>query len=326
MKRRTFLAATTAGVASLHPLGAVAQADYPSRPIRIVVGYVPGGGPDYIARAISTRLGQVLGQSVVVENRPGAGGTMATSLVVKSPADGYTLLLGETGQLEIAPYVFKDLAYDPVKDLTPLALLSDAAGVVLVTHSRTGIRTLADLVKAAKAAPGALNYGSVGPGTRQHLAVEVFKHEAGIDMVHVPYKGAGQTLPALLGGEIQILSGALQTFQSQIKAGTLHVLAVLGPKRLSLIPDVPSLSEAYPGYKGFESQSGLLAPAGLPAAIRDKLEQAIKETVAAPEVSGRLSSDGRSGQFLDAKAYGELIKDNLRKYEQAAKLAKFTPT
>lgn len=324
MQRRHFIAGS---VAAWVAGSAFAQGGYPNRPVKIIVGYVPGGGPDYIARILAPKLGQLLGQSFVVENRPGAGGNLATAMLAKMPADGYNLLLGETGQLEIAPYVYKDLPYDPVKDLTPLALVTDSAGVVLVSHTRTGIRTIADLVKAAKAQPGQLNYGSVGAGTRQHLAVEVFKAEAGIDMVHVPYKGGGQTLPALIGGEIQILSGALQTFQAHVTAGTINVLATLGPNRLKAIPNIPSLSELYPGYKGFESQSGLLAPKGLPADIRDKLAKAIQAAVESPEIRDKLSADGTRGVlYLGPEQYGALIRDNLKKYEQAAKLARIVPS
>ncbi|MGD9944727.1 MAG: Bug family tripartite tricarboxylate transporter substrate binding protein [Burkholderiaceae bacterium] len=308
-------------------MSAFGQSDYPNRPVRIFVGYVPSGGPDYIARIVAPKLSDIFGQSFVVENRPGAGGSLATAMLAKMAPDGYNLLLGETGQLEIAPYVYRNLAYDPVRDLTPIALITDAAGVVLISHERTGIKTIQDLIARAKARPDELNYGSVGAGTRQHMAIEVFKTAAGINMTHVPYKGAGQTLPAILGGEIQILSGALQTFSKYIESGTFHVLAVLGPERLKAIPNVPSLSELYPKYRGFESQAGILAPAGLPAGIRDRLAAAIKEAVDTPEIRDRLSSDGtRSVRYLGPEAYGDLIKANLKKYEEASRLAGVAPT
>lgn len=306
--------------------GAPAQ-DYPNRPVRIIVGYVPGPtGPDFSARVMAPKLAQILGAAFVVENRPGAGGTIATAQVAKSPADGYTLLLGETGQLEIAPYLNKALPYDPVKDLTPIALLTDGAGIVLISNAKTTqIKTVQALIREAKANPGKLTYGSAGIGSIHHLVMEVFKDGVGVDIGHVPYKGGGQSLPAFLGGEVSILVAALQTVWPHVRAGSAHLLAVTAPVRLPVIADVPSLAEIIPGY-GIESQLGILGPAGLPAEVVTKLSRAIKTALDSADVREKLSAEGtRTIRWSTPEEYGEMIRQNLKKYERAVRLANIRP-
>ncbi len=305
---------------------AIAQS-YPNRPVKVIVGYVPGAtGPDFSARVISEKLSQLLGQSFVVENRPGAGGTLATAFVATAPADGYTLLLGETGQLEIAPYLYKSLAYRTLQDLTPISMITDSAGIVLVSNAKTtNIRSIPDLIREAKANPGKLNYGSAGIGSIHHLVMETFKDGVGADIAHIPYKGGGQALPAFLGGEVSILVAALQTVWPHVRAGTAHLLAVSAPKRLGAIPDVPSLAEFVKGY-GLESQLGVLGPAGLPPEIVNTLSNAIKAALESPEVREKLSAGGtRTIKWTTGKEYGEVISDNLKKYEQAVRLANIRP-
>jgi tripartite-type tricarboxylate transporter receptor subunit TctC len=239
---RTWLVGT---LAALGVLGIASAQGYPNRPIRLIVGYVPGAtGPDFSARTIAPKLGQILGQSVVVENKPGAGGTIATQLVATSPADGYTLLLGETGQLEIAPHIYKSLPYKTLTDLAPIGMMTDGAGIVIVANTKTTtIRTLPDLIREAKANPGKLSYGSAGIGSIHHLVMETFKDGVGIDVTHIPYKGGGQALPAFLAGDVPILVAAYQTVAPHVQAGSAVVLAATGGKRLPALPNVPSLAE-----------------------------------------------------------------------------------
>jgi Uncharacterized protein conserved in bacteria len=316
---RAFLcAALAAFIAS----SAMAQA-YPNRPIKLLVGYVPGAtGPDFSARTVAPKLSQLLGQPVVVENRPGAGGTIATAMVASSPADGYTLLLGETGQLEIAPSVYKSLPYKTLTDLTPIGMMTDGAGIVLVANTKTtNIRSIPELIRQAKAAPGKLSYGSAGIGTIHHLIMESFKDGAGIDITHVPYKGGGQALPAFLAGDVPILVAAYQTVAPHVKAGSAVVLGATGGKRLPALPDVPSLSEFVKDYS-MESQLGILGPANMPPEVVQKLSSALKTALESPDVRETLSAGGtRPIRWTPPEEYKETIRNNLKKYERAVRLA-----
>lgn len=304
-------------------VGTALAQGYPNRPIKLIVGYVPGAtGPDFSARTIAPRLGQLLGQTVVVENKPGAGGTIATALVVNSPPDGYTLLLGETGQLEIAPHIYKSLSYKTLKDLTPIGMMTDGAGIVIVANTKTTkIRTLEDLIREAKANPGKLSYGSAGIGTIHHLVMETFRDGVGIELTHVPYKGGGQALPAFLGGEVQLLVAAYQTVAPHVESGSAVVLAASGGKRLPALPNVPSLAETIKGYN-MESQLGVLGPANMPPEIVKKLSDALKATLETPEVREKLSAGGtRPIRWTTSEEYGQIIGENIKKFERAVKLA-----
>lgn len=317
----------TAATVAILSVGSAYGQGYPSRPIKLIVGYVPGAtGPDFSARTIAPRLAQILGQPVVVENKPGAGATIATSLVVSSPPDGYTLLLGETGQLEIAPHIYKNLSYKTLTDLTPIGMMTDGAGIVIVANTKTTkIRTLQDLLREAKASPGKLSYGSAGIGTIHHLVMETFKDGVGIDIAHVPYKGGGQALPGFLAGDVPILVAAYQTVQPHVQAGSAVVLAASGGKRLAALPDVPSLSEFIKGYS-MESQLGILGPANLPPEIVKKLSDALKATLETPEIMQTLSAGGtRPIRWTTPAEYRQIIGDNIKKFERAVKLANVKP-
>jgi tripartite-type tricarboxylate transporter receptor subunit TctC len=307
--------------------GIATAQDYPNKPIRLIVGYVPGAtGPDFSARTIAPELSKVLGQTVIVDNRPGAGGTIATEFVVKSPPDGYTLLLGETGQLEIAPYIYKALPYKTLVDLTPIGMMTDGAGIVIVANTKTtDIRSLDDLIREAKANPGKLTYGSAGIGTIHHLLMETFKDGVGINITHIPYKGGGQSLPAFLAGDVPILVAALQTVAPHVKAGSAVVLAVSGGRRLPALPNVPSLSEYVKGYS-MESQLGILGPAHMPPQVVSKLSAALKATLENPAVREALSAEGtRPIRWTTPDEYGAIIQDNLTKFKRAAQLANIQP-
>lgn len=324
---RAFTKLFFCALTSFFAAGAALAQAYPAKPIRLIVGYVPGAtGPDFSARTIAPKLSQILGQPVVVENKPGAGGTIATAMVVNAPADGYTLLLGETGQLEIAPYVYKDLPYKTLTDLTPIGMMTDGAGIVLVANAKTTtIRSIPDLVRQAKEKPGTLSYGSAGNGTIHHLVMESFKDGVGIDLIHVPYKGGGQALPAFLAGDVHILVAAYQTVAQHVQAGSAVVLGASGGKRLPALPSVPALGEFVKGYS-MESQLGILGPANMPPEIVQKLSQALKETLESPEVRERLSAGGtRPIRWTSPEGYKEVIQGNLRTFERAVRLANVKP-
>jgi len=303
------------------PCHALAQS-YPNRTVTIIVGYSPGAtGPDFSARLIAPKLAELLGQPFVVENRPGAGGTLATAYVARSPADGYTLLLGETGQLEIAPFLNKALPYKTLTDLTPISMLTDGAGIVIVSNAKTtNIQSVKELIEQAKAQPGKLNYGSAGVGSIHHLIMETFKDGVGIDLTHIPYRGGGQALPAFLSGDLSLLVAGLQTVWPHVKAGSARILAVSGETRLSVIPEVPSLSEVISGF-GLESQLGVLGPAGMPSEVVKKLSNAIKTALEDPEVKEKLSAEGtRVVKWKSPEDYANTIKENLAKFERAVSL------
>lgn len=300
---------------------AAAPADvYPNKPVKIVVGYVPGGGPDLVARILCEKLGRMLGQPFLVENKPGASGTIATALVARAPADGYTLLLGETGQLVLAPHVIKRLPYDTVKDFTPVAQVGGGAGMGIVANAKTSIKTLQDLIREAQANPGKISYGSTGIGGIHHVAMEAFKASAGVDLVHIPYKGGGQSVQALLSAEVPVIMTGLSSVWPDIRAGTAVLLAVTSAARLDPRPNVPVLTEIYKEMDAFDSDTGILGPSGLPPAIVAKLSRAIKQATESPDVVASFKRIGQSILFATPEAYGETIRRNLKRYEQVVKI------
>ena len=289
MKERALLAAlflvTLAGT-----LPVCAQ-EYPHKPLRLIVPFAPGGGNDTVARAIAQSAGASLGQPVVVDNRPGAGGMLGAQLAAKSPPDGYTLFLGGVGSHAVNPNLHARLPYDPVKDFAPITLIASAPSV-LVVHPSLPARTLAEFTALAKASPGRINYASNGNGSSAQLAAVLYESMAGVRMVHVPYKGLAPALVDLLAGEVQAMFSSVVAIVPNIKAGRLRALAVTGRRRAALLPEVPTLDES--GVPGYEAGSwyGILAPAGTPQAIVVKLHEAIARALAQPEVRERLVSEG----------------------------------
>lgn len=320
MKLKFIKLALTATAMMAIATGLFAQ-EYPSKPVKIIVGYVPGGGPDFVARSLGQKLTEILGQPFVVENRPGAGATTATAQVARMPADGYTLLLGETGQLVIAPFIYKNLAYDPVKDFTPISLVGTSSGMLLVSNPRSSIKTIQDLVREAKANPGKIDYGSSGIGSIHHIAMEVFKADAGLDITHIPYKGSGQSVASILAGDVPLLFTSVPAAGSHIRAGTLSLLAVSAPNRMSAYPDTPSLSEIVKDYD-YLSEMGLLAPAGLPAEVLAKLSKAIKLAAESPDLLEAFKKNHYILKYTTPAEYAENIRRNLKKYERAVRIAK----
>lgn len=320
-KSFAFLISTALGV--FLAAGGVSAQGFPNKPIRLLVGYVPGGTPDLVARVVGNRLSQILGQAVVVDNRPGAGGTLATEIVARAPADGYTLLLGETGQLVIAPFITKNLRYDTLRDLTPIALLGSTPLVLVVNAKMSETKNIGQLLRDAKTQPGQ-NYGSSGVGSIHHIAMEAMLADAGVVMNHVPYKGSGQSVPAILSGEIPLLMTSLTTVFPHVKAGTVRLLAVTSAARYKETPDVPSVSEFIKGYD-FSSESGILAPANLPPAIMARLSNALKEAMVSQEVLEKLSAGSVIPTWTTPEGYRDNIVVNLKKYERAVKTSKVEP-
>lgn len=294
--------------------------DYPVRPVKLIVGFVPGGGPDTVARAFAQRLGEVLGQSVLVENRPGAGATTATGQVAKMPADGYNLLVGETSQLFVAPYVYRNLSYDPVKDFTPISLVATTA-VMLVAHPSAGIRSVPDLVREAKARPGMLDFGTSGIGTIHHIVMASFLEDAGISMQHIPFKGSGQSVTSVLAGEVPVLATSPAGAGAHVAAGKLVPLAVSSGSRLPGLDQVPSMGEFIRGFD-FASEVGFLAPAGLPAPVLNKLSAALKRVCEMPELIESQRRAGLTVRCTTPSEYAENIRANLKKYERAVRIAR----
>ena len=260
---------------------------YPNKPIRIVVGFAPGGPADVMARLIGQRLTAMLGQSIVVDNRPGAGGTIGARAVAELDPDGYTLLLGNTSTLIIGPLIHKTASYDPVKGFAPVALLGTTSNLLIVNPGLPA-QSVAELVALAKATPGKLNYSSAGIGTPPHLIGEMFKQRLGLDVVHVPYKGGGPSIAAVVAGETQFSFENPASALALALAGNVRALAVTSEVRRPQTPDLPTMIEA--GVAGFTSVSftGVVAPAGTPATIVNRLNAAINESLKSPEVAGTL--------------------------------------
>ena len=277
-------------VAIAAPLAAAAQ-DYPTRPVVLVSPFPPGGSVSLVARIVAEKMGETLGQSIVVENRGGAGGTIGARSVAKSPPDGYTLLLGYTGTLAIGPSMYPNAGFDPRKDFAPVGRIGTAP-TLLVVHPSVPVHSVAELIAYAKANPGKLNFGSAGIGTVGHLAGELMATMAGLRLVHVPYKGTGPAITDLLGGHIPMMFTPVPTAHAQAESGLLRALAVTGAERSSLLPNVPTVAES--GLPGYEAalRYGLVAPAGTPRAIIERLNKELRTALAAEDVRSRLAADG----------------------------------
>jgi tripartite-type tricarboxylate transporter receptor subunit TctC len=290
MKTLFGAAVAVALVAGGSALPAHAQ-DYPNHPITLVVPFAPGGSTTIVARIVADKLSELLGQSIIVDNRAGAGGTIGTRAVAKSPPDGYTIALGYTGTLAIGPTLYPNAGYDPRKDFAPIGMIGNAPNS-LVVNPALPVKSVKELVEYAKANPGKVSYGSAGVGTVSHVAGEYFANAADIKLIHVPYRGTGPAIADLIGGHIPMAFAPIPATHGPVEQGQLRGLAVTSAKRSSLVPDLPTMVEA--GIPGFEASLhyGLVAPAGTPRAIIDKLNQALRTVVTSDEVKKRLATDG----------------------------------
>jgi tripartite-type tricarboxylate transporter receptor subunit TctC len=313
----SFAAAT--GLATLTTLTTAAAADtFPSRPIRIVVPFPPGGGTDNIAREVSQRVATATGWTFIVDNRPGAGGNLGVDAVAKAAPDGYTLVLGQTSNLAINPTLYTKLPYNPVKDLAPVGLVASAP-LVMVVPAASPYKTLADLVAAAKAKPGSINFASPGNGTVAHLSGELFQQTAGVKFLHVPYKGAAQGLTDLMGGAIQVYLSSVPTLLGQVKQGRLRAIAVTSSRRIADLPEVPTIAEL--GYKGFETATwfGFAAPAGTPKDVVAKLNAEFDKALLQPELRKRLEAEGADPAGGTPEAFGALIGKEIARWGRIVK-------
>ena len=302
---------------------AFAQA-YPARPVRIVVPFTPGGSSDVLARAIATELGRSLGQPIVIDNVPGAGGSLGAEKVARSPADGYALLMGHIGTLAVNPALYPKLGYDPVRSFAPVAWVARVPNI-LVVNASVPARDLREFVALAKSQPGKLAYGSGGNGSAAHTTMEYLKLQTGISVLHIPYRGTAPSLTDLLAGQVQALFTGVPALLPHIKAGRMRALAVSSPKRLAVLPDVPTVAESgIPGTKGFEADQwyGIVAPAGTPADIVARLNQDINKALGSEEVRLRLASEGAEPTPATPQAFGELIAREIPRWDKVVKSAR----
>jgi tripartite-type tricarboxylate transporter receptor subunit TctC len=312
--RRALLAALAAAPVTA-PFPAWAQeAPFPTRPIRLLVGFTPGGATDGAARAVAPRLSELLGQSVVVENRPGAGGNIATEAAVRAAPDGHTILLGTIGPLIVNPVMDRTLTFDPLRDLAPISTLVEAYGVLVVPAGRAW-RTAGELVEEARRRPGALNWGYSGVGTSGHLSGLLLDRVAGIDTQGISYRGGAPLITDLLAGRLDYAFSTAPTALPQVETGRLRALAVPTPRRVRALPEVPTIAETgVPGYEVFSSY-GLLAPRGTPPAVIARLAQAVRAALETPEVIAALARQGLEAQPGTPEEYGDFLRAEVVKWE-----------
>ncbi len=302
-----------------HAPQALAQ-DYPTKPIRLVVPFPPGGGNDTLGRIVAQRLSITLGQQVFVENRSGAGGNLGTEQVAHAKADGYTLTLGFVANMAMTPHMGK-VNYDPLKDFAPISMVAQGYQI-LVVHPSFHAKTVAELVALAKAKPGTLNFASGGNGSPLHLVAELFKLSAGVDIMHIPYKGSSPAAAAVISGETQMVFGGVVSSLPFIKTGRLRALAVTSPKRIEALPEVPTLIEL--GYAGVEASSwyGLFAPAGTPAAIIARLNQEMTALGKDPAHREQLARQGQDAVYSTPEELARYVKSESDKWGRVIKTAK----
>jgi tripartite-type tricarboxylate transporter receptor subunit TctC len=291
---------------------------YPSKPIKVIVPFPPGGGTDIIAREVTQKVATATGWTLVVENKAGAGGNIGVDAAAKSPADAHTLVLGQTSNLAINPTLYAKLPYDPLKDLAPIVTVANAS-LVLVTSSQSPFKTLADVVQAAKAKPGAVNYASSGSGTVAHLTTELFQTAAGIKLQHVPYKGAAQAMTDVIGGGVELYMSSVPTLIGQIRQGKLRALAVTSATRVDDLPQVPTINES--GFSGFDAVTwfGFVAPAGTPKDVVTRLNTEFNKALALPDLRKKLGEQGADPVGGTAEQFASLIKNDLVRWGKVVK-------
>jgi len=301
--------------------GLASAQSFPSRPIRMIVPYAPGGNVDISARIVGPGLGGLLGQTIIVENRPGGGGNVGAGLVAKATPDGHTLLVGSSGPLSVNPVVFKDIPYDSVKDFAPVSRVQIVPLVVLVSP-KFALGSVKELIERARAQPGKITMASAGSGTTNHFAIELFSAMTGAKFLHVPYKGSGPALGELLGGQVNTMIDQLTSSMGFIKEGRLKVIAVTAAKRVSALPNVPTLAES--GVPNYEASTflGILAPAGTPREVVAKLNAALRKVVETTAVQERFRALGADPGASTPEQFGKTIRDELNKWRSLAKSAR----
>jgi tripartite-type tricarboxylate transporter receptor subunit TctC len=308
-----------AALAALTVAGTAQAQSWPEKPVHIIVAFTPGSATDVIARSVANELSAKLGQPVIIENKPGAGGTIAATQVAKSTPDGYTLLVNSSGHT-VSPWIYNNLAYDTAKDLKGVTLLARQPNILVVSPDK-GWKTVDDLVKEAKAHPGKISFGSAGVGSATHINGERFKVAAGIDVLHVPYKGTPEALNDVMGGRVEYFFSPVVSALSLVNDKRVVALANGSPKRSSVLPDVPTTEEA--GYKGsgYDYWAGLLAPAGTPPAVVERLNKELVAVLALPEVKERLAKIGADAAPTSPKEFDELVVRELAENHELVKAA-----
>lgn len=307
---------------ALAATGAHAQA-YPAKPIRLLIPFPPGGGTDILSRLVATRLGESEKWTIVAENRAGAGGTIGIAAAVRAAPTGYEMVMGQKDNLVVAPWLYKSVAYDPTKDLVAVAHVGYTP-IVIVTQANSRFKTLADVVGAAKAAPGSITYGSPGSGTTIHLAGEIFKDAAKIDIRHIPYKGSNAAMMDVLAGNVDLLVSSVPSAMAQIQTGKLRALAVTSAKRSTSLPDVATVAEL--GYKGFDVSTwyGLFMPAGTPREIVTTMNTAVNKLLAQPETREAIHAQGAEAQAMSTEEFAQLLKTDYLKWKDIVRAANVT--
>jgi tripartite-type tricarboxylate transporter receptor subunit TctC len=308
IRRRALLAAGLALCAG----GTLAQ-PYPSKPIRLIVPFTPGGSTDILGRAIGQKLAEALAQQVVIENRPGAGGAIGAEAAARAAPDGYTLLMGHIGTLAVNPSLYPKLGYDPIRSFAPVAWVARVTNV-LVVNPAVPARSVQELIRLAHDQPGRLRYGSGGNGSAAHLATEYFKLRTQTDIVHVPYKGTGPAVTDLLGGQIEVMMTGAPAVISHVKAGKMRALAISSAQRIESLPDLPTIAEA--GVPGFEAIQwyGVVAPAGTPEAVIARLNAEVNRALATPELKARLVAEGAEAAPTTPPAFGAFIAAEIERW------------
>ena len=325
--KKTFLRAVILGVASaVMSFSALAQTTssstgqaYPARPVKLIVPFAAGGPADNFARFIGQRLGDAMGQSFVVENRPGGGSVIGTDVAAKSAPDGYTLLVMSNTHT-VNETLIANKPFHLTRDFVGVAPINSSE-LVLVAHPSVKANSLKEVMAAAKAAPGKFNYASSGPGTPYHMAGELFKSMAGIYLVHIPYRGSSGARTDIIGGQVDMMFDAVTTMTEQVRAGKVKAIATTGPQRSSVLPDVPTMGEA--GLAGYDATIwlGLMAPKGTPKAVVDRLNEAVSKIAASPEVKAQWGRQGASAIVMNADAFDKYIKDDIEKWAKVIKTA-----
>jgi tripartite-type tricarboxylate transporter receptor subunit TctC len=313
------IAVVTALAATLNITTQAATAqDYPTKPIRMVVANQAGGPVDVVTRIFSTKLGELMGQQIVIDNRVGAGGSVAGEIVTAAPADGYTFAVMANGTVAIAPHILT-LRYNAAKDFAPVALLGNSP-LALMVFPGVPAKSVKELIALARAKPGVINFGSSQQGSTAHLAAELFKSMAGIDITHVPYKGAAQALVGLISGEVQMFISGLSAGIPAIKSGQVRALAITSPKRLSVMPDLPTIAETVPGYEA-DSWYVVLTRAGTPRTIINKVNELSNKVIGSPDINARLVSAGIATELLTPEQVGAKIRKDTERWGKVVKAA-----
>ena len=302
---------------------AAGAAGYPDHPVRMIVPFTPAGATDMLARLVGERLGAKLGQSVVIDNRPGAGGNVGAEIAARAAPDGYTLLMGPASIYAISATLYPRLGYDLAKDLTPVSLVANVPHVLLVNNDLP-VKSVPELIQFAKKKPGELNIASQGSGTVSHLEAELLKHMAGIEMLHVPYRGSAPAILDLIGGRVHVMFDSIASALPHIRAGKLRAIAVASNTRSSLLPNMPTVAESLPGYSA-HSWLGIFVPAGTPQSIVQRLQRDLVAAIDEPKTQARLVEAGFEPKSSTQEDFAKLVRDEMEKWRPVVKMSGATP-